>query len=63
MDPKPTPTHRRVTPDRRANARGGRRTTDSQESRERRAKQIAEYLSRQQPMADDHGPAGGGLFP
>jgi len=49
-DPKPTP-HRRVTPDRRATARGGRRSTDSQEARERRAKQIAQYLSQQTPTS------------
>jgi hypothetical protein len=47
MEPKP---ERRVTPDRRANPRGGRRSTgnDNQE-RELRAKHIAEYLSQQKP--------------
>jgi hypothetical protein len=34
---------RRVTPERRANPRSGRRSSDNQDERDRRAKQIVEY--------------------
>jgi hypothetical protein len=45
LNPKP---ERRVTPDRRANPRGGRRSTDSQAERDLRAERIAEYQRKQQ---------------